>query len=228
VDTLTDAANCNGCNQTCPADHTCVGGTCTISYNGPLPNACNDSCVDFTSDPANCNGCSSACPAGFDCSMGVCVLCSDPWPNACNGGCYDFSSDPLNCNGCGNICDGSCVSGQCVPVCASGETLCGLGTPEVACVTLTEGASCCSAGQTSCEGSCVATTSDWSNCGSCNSPCPSTLDVCVSGVCTSCNLAPGHRQRSDMYGNNYCNNIASDPQNCGACGNGCGGTSAGG
>jgi hypothetical protein len=79
-----------------------------------------------------------------------------------------MSSDAGAClsdgQACGNggplCCAGTCINAVCVPPVTCGN------------------------GQTSCNGSCVSTATDSSNCGSCGNHCMSPTPVCVSGVCS--------------------------------------------
>jgi len=87
-------------------------------------------------------------------------------PDSCNGQCVDTNSDTSNCGSCGN----ACASGQTMRVrLLPGRRRGG-------------GGGGCSNGQTSCNGRCVDTNSDTSNCGSCGNACASR-QMCLLGMC---------------------------------------------
>jgi hypothetical protein len=72
------------------------------------------------------------------------------------------------------------------------------------------GGTCCN-GLVSCNGACVDTKTDSSNCGRCGNACAADED-CRSGQCTLC--------QESLCGN-ACVTLVSDPNNCGGCGNVC-------
>jgi hypothetical protein len=67
----------------------------------------------------------------------------------------------------------------------------------------------CSEPLVNCNEECVDLTSDYENCGDCNSIC--TSSVCLGGTCLSCSS-------EETVCGQQCVNIASDPDNCGGCG----------
>jgi hypothetical protein len=84
-----------------------------------------------------------------------------------------------SCGTCGNDCTAlpnladagvSCIAGKCSYQCAPGYGDC-----------LDAGKGC----YPTCDGGCVDTTSDWSNCGSCGHQC-GTWQSCFHGVCVPC------------------------------------------
>jgi hypothetical protein len=81
--------------------------------------------------------------------------------------------------------DMSVVNGSCVSIgqaCGSGGLACcgGGSCANAVCAPPPN----CGNGQTSCNGSCVITTSDPSNCGGCGNHCMSPTPVCINGVCS--------------------------------------------
>ncbi len=111
VPNCTSCGGPDGCGSTCswgacPGGEFCESGRCT---------ACTPSCTACGGDDG-CGGycMTGACPGGEFCESGTCVS------TTCSPAC-----------GCGT----TCAMGACVPICGSGQTLCGCG-------------SCCSAGQT--------------------------------------------------------------------------------
>jgi hypothetical protein len=75
----------------------------------------------------------------------------------------------------------------------------------------------CPGGQVLCSGSCVDTSSDHSNCGSCGNACAPS-EACIAGHCTL--QCPSGE--TDCSGT--CVDLASDHDNCGSCGHGCSST----
>ena len=72
----------------------------------------------------------------------------------------------------------------------------------------------CSSGETACSGTCVTTSTDNNNCGSCGHACNTAGgESCIAGVC-SCSSG------TDCSGT--CVDITTDPNNCGGCGTACG------
>jgi hypothetical protein len=71
----------------------------------------------------------------------------------------------------------------------------------------------CTSGKTSCSGSCVDTTADNSNCGSCGHTCNTAAgESCMAGVC-------GCSSGTDC--STYCVTTTTDSNNCGGCNNVC-------
>ena len=64
VDTESDAKNCGGCGNTCPAGASCMSGKCVCPGNETL---CTKMCVDMSHDASNCGAC------GHNCQGGMCV-----------------------------------------------------------------------------------------------------------------------------------------------------------
>ena len=63
-----------------------------------------------------------------------------------------------------------------------------------------------------CEGRCVATATDPSNCGECGYECSPDQPFCLEGRCSDCQSCDGNLD---------CTDLTSDPLNCGQCGNVC-------
>ena len=73
----------------------------------------------------------------------------------------------------------------------------------------------CPTGQSVCAGSCVNTTTDFRNCGSCGTAC-TVGQVCTAGQCVTTSCPAGQGLCAGT-----CMNITTDPQNCGSCGHIC-------
>lgn len=100
------------------------------------------------------------------------------------------------------------ASGQCVPVCGTFEVLnpdtcrceCGPGAAQC-------GTTCCAPGLACCGGSCVNTSSNVNNCGSCGTVCNTTIvgeqfdQVCNNGTC---GCAAGSSPCSGPIFGNFC------------------------
>ncbi len=184
VNPQTNPAHCGTCGNACTAPTngtpTCTAGACGI--------ACN---TGFNLLGATCAPCGAvgqpACSTGTACAAGL---------TACAGACRAAQTDPAHCGTCGNACTApangtaGCVAGQCQPTCNTGFTLvsaacvpCGaVGQP--ACATGTA----CTAGLSACSGTCRATQTDLTHCGTCGTACmgsgqPFTRAACVAGAC---------------------------------------------
>ena len=120
----------------------------------------------------------------------------------CAGQCVHPQTDPAHCGACGNACaqvtngtrtctNGSCgvacntgfnlAGSTCVPCGAMGQTACAMGAA-------------CAAGLTACAGTCRATLTDSTHCGTCGTTCttslPNAVPACVAGQCEAA-CAPG-------------------------------------
>ena len=96
VTARTDAANCGGCGNACPAGDVCTAGKCVASTNCPHGLvACGnpETCVDPLTNSSFCSSsgtCGSACPSEEGCAGGKCVasvaLTNGAGPLYCQGG----------------------------------------------------------------------------------------------------------------------------------------------
>ena len=177
--------------------------------------------------------------------QGLCYECgpkSDHTKTLCGKTCVNTKTDTANCGSCGHTCtapaNGSvtCTSGSCVSTCNAGYKLC-----NGSCIPNDQCCGGCPTGQTCCNGTtCVNTSTDTSNCGSCGHTCTAPANgsvTCTSGSCVStCNagykLCNGSCIPNDQCcggcpaGQTCCNgttcvNANTDPANCGACGHTC-------
>jgi hypothetical protein len=101
------------------------------------------------------------------------IICADGAVNLCK--CIG-----VNCGSCGK-----CISGNCEPLCSSGQTCCGTtccDSGQTCCV----GTTCCGSGQTCSNGQCVST-----NCGGIR-PVPCGPTGCCGAGFTCCNLVNGN------------------------------------
>ena len=168
----TDSQNCGSCAHACTttvahASASCSGGTCGYQCStalGYVP--CAGGCVDESRDNANCGGCGIACGGGKQCSGGSCQ---------CPSGTHDCSAMCAS-----NASTSSCGSSSCSP--CPGPTS---GSGMATCDGTSCGIACTGSTTTYCATtkSCVNTTSDSSNCGTCGNVCPAGMPVCAMGKC---------------------------------------------
>jgi hypothetical protein len=184
VNTQTSTTHCGTCGNACTAPTngtpTCTAGTCGIACNTGF------NLVGATCAPCGAVG-QSACTSGAPCVAGLA---------ACAGTCRATQTDIAHCGTCNTACTAptngtaGCVAGQCQPTCNTGFTLVGaacvpcgaVGQP--ACATGTA----CTTGLTACAGTCRATQTDLTHCGTCGTACmgsgqPFTRAACVAGAC---------------------------------------------
>lgn len=197
IDLRFDPSHCGDCNTVCPAGEVCSRGACGLTCSGGST-LCGDRCVDTLHDPANCGGCGTACSSDKVCSNGACSLTCLGGSTQCGDLCVDLRDDPTNCGGCGYKCGPlvACVNSICTP----------LGTADA-------GPACPTAPYvTPCGGSCVDTTTDHANCGTCFHSC-AVDQSCVASACE----CPG----SESFCSSKCTDTMTDSANCGACGAAC-------
>lgn len=194
-----DVNNCGSCHYVCPTPSSsysfCASGGCGFVCYSPFPNQCNGGCVNFQNDPNNCGGCGITCPSGQTCCNGNCC----PQNQCCGNACVDTDTDDNNCGSCGFPCGpgSNCVSGTCQ--CTTPGTTqqctangcCGGGQVQTCTGSHQWTACACPVGLTSCGGTCVDTSTDNSNCGSCGNACDTSgINVpspqyCAGGTCVS-------------------------------------------
>ena len=181
------AASANGCSS----DEYVVGGECVV----PLTQ-CGHTCVDLTDDPDNCGTCGAACGAGVACNAGACGGSLDGSTDARGDsttdgmtpldGTSDGTSDGAVGDGSsdGGVKDGS-INGDGDDgddgATADGDAAEDGGDGGDA--SDAEASVPCAPPTTLCNGVCVDTTGDPSNCGACNNVCPAFL--CASSQCVS-------------------------------------------
>ncbi len=118
------------------------------------PRLCDNQCVNFDVDPNHCGDCNTVCGPNDVCQDGQCVCV----PKTCAdlgaqcGSVSDGCGGMLECGSCGP--DEVCESGTCVPNCSG----------------------------TICNGVCVDTSNDPTNCGTCGNAC-SQCQSCTNGSC---------------------------------------------
>ncbi len=187
VSTLTDPANCGGCDQPCALAHAtpaCAQGACAVAACeagfgdcDQLPvNGCE---VDTSSDDAHCGGCDQPCTLAHAtpaCAQGACAVaaceagfgdCDQLPANGCE---VDTSSDAAHCGGC----DQPCALAHATPACAQG-----------ACAV-----AACEAGFGDCDqlpanGCEIDTRADLAHCGQCGHACAQG-DSCQATECVPC------------------------------------------
>jgi hypothetical protein len=199
-DTLNDDSNCGGCGVTCAFDEFCDNGACADVCPGVGQELCDDTCVDTLNDDSNCGDCGVTCAFDEFCGGGTCgPICPGAGQAYCNDVCVDTLNDDGNCGGCGVTCafDEFCGGGTCADICP------GTGQEYI----------CPGAGQEYCDGSCVDTFNDLTNCGGCGVTCAFD-EFCGSGTCQP--VCPGQA----LCGAD-CTDLQTDPSNCGYCGNVC-------
>jgi hypothetical protein len=177
------------------------GVPCTVGSGGVC---CGERCVDRGSDPTNCGRCGALCNAGESCLGGECVTFAPPGADYqycamadgglgtyCDQSCVDRWVDAAHCTFCDRPCPtgATCVAGTCSLGCAH-DADCPSGfvcdAAHGQCMPPCNSTNpFCDFGQLTCCGStCVDTTSDPANCGSCGFPCPIAPGIsCVSGQC---------------------------------------------
>ena len=107
--------------------------------------------------------------------------------------CTDLSNDVTNCGTCGNACTApnfghvSCVNGQCIPACVSGESLCENSIGQYCTVLSNDPANCGACGH-----ACTAPTGGTVSCvnGQCVPACPSGYQNCTGSSCSQCPTGP--------------------------------------
>lgn len=240
VNAATDPSHCGNCGIECAFGERCIEGVCvcpenTTDCDGQSTNACE---TDTGSDPSNCGGCGRVCGANETCSGGLCA-CKTGFAD-CNAEVEDGCEASLDSNGTCGACNsdcgplGTCILGACncaagfldcdaaipgceTPVndpahCGSCTTACGIGTP------VCDGTACLSdcGALTRCDSSCVDTSTDVRNCGTCGN---------ALGPHQSC--VEGRAQCEIGYAD--CDSVPSDceadtrvdTKNCGACHGAC-------
>ena len=210
----------------------------------PGTTSCNGYCADLMTSVSNCGACGTSCQSGPNtaaaCVSGTCSYVCTNGAVSCNGSCVQTSTDSNNCGSCGSACGngstgGVCVSGRCSTCptnsvacngtcCASGQVCGPVASNKYAIAQLGCSASC-PTGMTACNGVCVDTTSDYNNCGSCNTSCSAGFYVgliCSSGQCVcpgggspSCSISLGIGMSAKACVS------STNPYACGTCGNSC-------
>lgn len=95
VDTRSDPAHCDGCDQPCDGGALCDDGACVAACGGGHE-ACGQACVDTSSHALHCGECDKPCAADTLCIFGQCrpyVALADcdacPCADACEAGDSD-------------------------------------------------------------------------------------------------------------------------------------------
>jgi uncharacterized protein YkwD len=173
---------------------------------------CTPDCTDRSCGDDGCGGSCGSCDDGLSCAAGACVCLG----TVCTGSCVDTSNDPANCGSCGHACDPGqiCAGGECLcqPSCSGkvcGDDGCG-GICGICATDRTCGATgqCVCVDGTDCSGSCVDTTRDPTNCGTCGLRCLGNTKFCVDSTCVGeCRPRCGGKE----CGNDGCGGL------CGTC-----------
>jgi len=160
-----------------------------------------------------------------------------PEYHMCNGACVNTQTDDNNCGGCGNWCNsfdhlvpwsyvcnkGQCIDksdirgpGECGP---GGDIECPAGSPCLNGVCSELG--CLDPGMSACNNTCIDTTSDDTNCGSCGNIC-APGQRCEGGTCHTYCSEPGTGYCMNPFiGPRVCSELDSDIYNCGRCQHSC-------
>lgn len=223
-----DAKHCGGCNTACKDGERCASGKCVTSCPSSTSTVCGSSCIDVQSNRNHCGACNNTCADGQICFGGQCVLsCPKSAPacgldgqktccsgTCCNDTCLDLQSNSRHCGACNKPCAGGslCFQGQCVLTCPDSAPLCGPTGQKTCCPN-----SCCN-------GACIDTQTNPTNCGSCGNACPKG-QVCSLGHCklscpngtARCGTTEKQVCCDGTCCNNACINIQTDRRHCGAC-----------
>lgn len=70
VNTTVNEEHCGGCDNRCPTEATCTGGSCTCPEGFAY---CGGECVDLAVDPVHCGGCNEPCSSDEDCVGRACA-----------------------------------------------------------------------------------------------------------------------------------------------------------
>jgi hypothetical protein len=189
-----------------------------ITVESSIVNVGNVLTTNTSTDSNNCGTCGTACGSGSTCVDGACSPTSTP--ASCSNGILttgtgsQISCAPYACSPTDAACLTSCNSNI---DCAAGYTCDG----SHACVPI----STCSAGQVSCNGTCVDTNTDVNNCGACGQACSSVSHAtagCFNGFCGVAFCAPSYYDCDGDPADGCEINVDADVNNCGACGRACG------
>ena len=209
--------------EACPffcVNGACAGQTCGEDCESPMT-CCAGQCVDTTSDTGNCGTCGKACndPPEPRCNGPQQLAIYDTEGNCSNGGC-EYEWYPVSCEfGCA---EAACLPDPCAMIecdddaqCIGGECLCG--SEDL--LTLCSGETVC------CQGACVDTYMDMSNCGGCGLVCEAGVNHvydawCIDGICYLwCDPDSGDCDENPFNG---CEAYTwNDTSNCGECGFDC-------
>ncbi len=212
-----DNSNCGTCGNVCSG--LCSAGVCVTSCGSGQTN-CSGVCRNVATDPDGCGGCGIVCSVtgivSRTCGASVCNgTCSSGRANCdsnlqTNGCETDINTSATTCGGCtGSACSTSnivaaCSGGNCTGTCNVGFADCNVNKR-------TDG----------CE---INTTNNASNCGGCDTVCPTRTNAaatpCVSSTCTigTCNTGFGN---CDGNATNGCEADLTTTSNCVTCGNAC-------
>jgi Cys-rich repeat protein len=177
----------------------------TVSVNPPVNvtikmvrNGRSNVSVDFQSDTASCmNMIKDGTETDVDCGGGTCPPCAKGRSCSGNVDCSTAACIAGVCSGCATNAD--CPAGLiCDPTVRQ-------------CVSV----SACAAPRVNCGATCVDTSSDPQNCGTCGSVCLMGA-ACANGTCMS-TCAAGQTRCGGV-----CANLLSDSNNCGGCAMACG------
>jgi hypothetical protein len=167
VDLMTDNVNCGACGNVCDGCKPCVQGSC--QYQVGVCDYCtqNSDCVGdrFPTTGFAQNHYTWVCKNNGETNS--CIVDCAPSYKACSPlVCTNVQTDASNCGSCGNACSTGriCLAGQCSI------------NPALLARKM------CAYPNSVCNGNCVNTQTDASNCGLCGTKCP-TGGSCSSGVC---------------------------------------------
>ena len=189
----------------CPSGYVCCNPSCSQGSS-----TCVGCCPQ--SDPQCCQQNGSGLPGGgpLPCPYPTTNCGLIPGPNG------RFSCCPAGetcCNPTTHLCCGR-LQACCGNKCCSPGLVCNDPTTGTCCLPGKAcGSGCCGFNQQCCNGVCVDTSTDLSNCGTCENTC-SPGEICQNGVCT---CPPGQTDCGDG-----CSDPLTDRFNCGSCFNFCG------
>ncbi|MBS2032478.1 MAG: hypothetical protein JST54_31570 [Deltaproteobacteria bacterium] len=234
-----------------------AGDPC-LEDDGGTGTCCGTTCSSLDADPENCGGCGVTCGPGQLCANTLCTLANCANADAggadcaigggqagvcCEGACVDPLSASTDCGMCGiscavgetctnGICASSfvigCTSSPCQPGSScSAQDVCVLN----GCSEMTEASACLASDGTQgtcCGGTCVATRSSRTDCGSCGNACP-VGQTCTGGACVAGGACDGQPSGASCavagtLGSccgGTCVDTSADARNCGGCGVAC-------
>ncbi|MBN1605101.1 MAG: hypothetical protein JW940_00635 [Polyangiaceae bacterium] len=216
VDGVCCDSDCSGQCQMCDSSGTCVRVTSGAPRGDRPPcdgsGTCAGSCDGSSDTQCHYPGASKVCTEGT-CNAQLTVATS---ASVCTGAGVCSSAQDTTCDGA-DYCSG----GQCVDKLADGDDC----DRDIQCSSgrCADDAVCCTLGLTVCDGSCVDTATDSSNCSKCGVQCGAGLSCSNGGCCPAgkTNVGGICCYPGESNCNGECFDLQNDSQHCGTCYIGC-------